>query len=118
MLCITCHHGFALPAAIPHDRPYADAKSREQWDIPIGSQSLLLAKIPGPWPVVRDPGPLKRGSCVLEGLSGGRVRGPGPMGVVHGAGAMESMAGGVQSRCLAMKKAAMNVAIILKLGVS
>jgi hypothetical protein len=37
---------------------------------------------------------------------------------MRGAGAMESMAGGVQSRCLAMKKAAMNAAIILKLGVS
>ena len=45
-------------------------------------------------------------------------RGPGPMGVVHGAGAMVSMAGGIQSRCLAMKKVAMNAAIILKSGVS
>ena len=118
MLCIARHHGFALPAPIPHDRPYADAKSREQWDIPIGSQSLLLAKIPGPWPAVRDLGPLKRGSRVLESWSGVRIRGPGPWAVVHGAGAIVSMAGGVQSRCLAMKKAAMNAAIILKLGVS
>ena len=50
MLRIARHHGFALLAPIPHDRTYADAKSREQWDIPIGSQRLLLAKIPGPWP--------------------------------------------------------------------
>ena len=41
-----------------------------------------------------------------------------PWGVVRGAGAMVSMAGGIQSKCLAMKKAAMNAAIILKLGVS
>ena len=118
MLCIARHHGFALPAAIPHDRPYADAKSREQWDIPIGSQSLLPAKIPGPWPAVRDLGASKRGSGGLESLSGVRVRGPGPLGVVRGAGAMVSMAGGIQSRCLAMKKATINAAIILKLGVS
>jgi len=45
-------------------------------------------------------------------LSGVGVRGPGPWAVVHGAGAMVSMAGGVQSRCLATKKAAMNAAII------
>jgi|TARA_B100001964_G_scaffold174377_1_gene192050 hypothetical protein len=32
--------------------------------------------------------------------------------MVRGAGAMVSMAGGVQSRCLATKKAAMNAAII------
>ena len=50
---------------------------------------------------------------VLVGLSGGGIRGPGPMGVVRGAGAMVSMAGGIQSKCLAMKKAAMNAAIIL-----
>ena len=61
---------------------------------------------------------MNRGSCVLEGLSGVRIRGPGPWAVVRGAGAMVSMAGGIQSKCLAMKKAAMNVAIILKLGVS
>jgi hypothetical protein len=30
---------------------------------------------------------------------------------------MVSMAGGIQSKCPAMKKAAMNAAIILKLGV-
>ena len=83
MLCIARHHGFALPAAIPHDRPYADAKSREQWDIPIGSQRLLLAKIPGPWPAVRDRGVLKRGSCVLRNLLGAGIRGSGPWAVVH-----------------------------------
>ena len=82
MLRIARHHGFALPAPIPHDRTYADAKSREQWDIPIGSQRLLLAKIPGPWPAVRDPGFLKRGSCGLEVLSGVGIRGPGPWAVV------------------------------------
>ena len=81
MLRIARHHGFALLAPIPHDRTYADAKSREQWDIPIGSQRLLLAKIPGPWPAVRDPGGLKRGSCGLEVLSGVRIRGPGPWAV-------------------------------------
>ena len=27
MLCIARHHGFALPAPIPHDRPYADTGS-------------------------------------------------------------------------------------------
>ena len=78
MLRIARHHGFALLAPIPHDRTYADAKSREQWDIPIGSQSLLLAKIPDTWPAVRDPGALKRGTCVLEVLSGGGIRGQGP----------------------------------------
>ena len=83
MLRIARHHGFALLAPIPHDRTYADAKSREQWDIPIGSQSLLLSKIPGPWPVVRDPGALKHESCVLKGLLGVRIRGPGPWAVVH-----------------------------------
>jgi len=41
-----------------------------------------------------------------------------PWAVVHGAGAIVSMAGGIQSRRLAMKKAAMNAAIILELGVS
>ena len=82
MLRIARHHGFALLAPIPHDRTYADAKSREQWDIPIGSQRLLLAKNPGPWPAVRDPGGLKRGSCVLEGLLGGGISGPGPWAVV------------------------------------
>ena len=56
MLRIARHHGFALLAPIPHDRTYADAKSREQWDIPIGSQRLLLANILDPWPAVRDPG--------------------------------------------------------------
>ena len=45
--------------------------------------------------------------------SGVGVRGPGPWAVVHGAGAMVSMAGGIQSKCLATKKAAMNAAIIL-----
>ena len=55
---------------------------------------------------------------LLGDLSGVRVRGPGPWAVVRGAGAMVSMAGGIQSKCLAMKKAAMNAAIILKLGVS
>jgi hypothetical protein len=81
MLRIARHHGFAAPADIPHDRPYADAKSREQWDTPIGSQSLLFAKIPDPWPAGRDLGALKRGSCVLEGLSGGEIRGPGAWSV-------------------------------------
>jgi hypothetical protein len=118
MLCIARHHSLAAPAPIPHDRPYADAKSREQWDIPIASWSHLLAKVPDPWPAVRDPGALKRGSSGLGNLSGVRIRGPGPWAVVHGAGAIVSMAGGVLSRCLAMKKAAMNAAIILKLGVS
>ena len=62
---------------------------------------------------VPDPGPLKRGTCGLEVLSGGVIRGPGPWAVVvHGAGAMVSMAGGIQSKCLAIKKAAMNAAII------
>ena len=80
MLRIARHHGFALLAPIPHDRTYADAKSREQWDIPIGSQRLLLAKIPGPWPAVRDPGGLKRG---LRGrgifrMSEFAARAPGP----------------------------------------
>ena len=42
---------------------------------------------------------------------------PGPWAVVRAAGAMVSMAGGIQISCLAMKKAAMNAAIILKLGV-
>ena len=82
MLRIARHHGFALLAPIPHDRTYADAKSREQWDIPIGSQRLLLAKIPGPWPAVRDPGVLKRGPRGLEVLPGVRIRGPGPWVVV------------------------------------
>ena len=82
MLRIARHHGFALLAPIPHDRTYADAKSREQWDIPIGSQSLLFAKIPGPWPAVRDPGALKRRASVLVDLSGVRIRGPGPWAVV------------------------------------
>ena len=36
------------------------------------------AKNPDPWPVVRDPGALKPGSFVLEVLSGGGIRGPGP----------------------------------------
>ena len=44
----------------------------------IASQSHPPAKIPGPWPAVRDLGALKRGSCVLEDLPGVRVRGPGP----------------------------------------
>ena len=83
MLCIARHHGLAAPAPIPHDRSYADAKRREQWDIPIGSQSLLLAKTPGPWPAVRDPGALKRGSSGLEDLPGGGIRGPGPWAVVR-----------------------------------
>ena len=78
MLRIARHHGFALLAPIPHDRTYADAKSREQWDIPIGSQRLLLANILDPWPAVHDPGALKRGPCGLEVLSGVRIRGPGP----------------------------------------
>ena len=56
----------------------------------LGCWSQPPAKIPGPWPAVRDPGVLKTGSCGLESLSGGGIRGPGPMGVVHGAGAMES----------------------------
>ena len=85
----------------------------------VGSQSFLLATISDPWPVVRDPGALDCGSCVLESWSGGGIRGPGPWAVVvRGAGAMVSMAGGIQSKCLAMKKAAMNAAIISKLGVS
>ena len=83
MLRIARHHGFAAPADIPHDRPYADAKSREQWDTPIGSQSLLFAKIPDPWPAVRDLVALKRGSSGLEDLPGVRVRGPGPWAVVR-----------------------------------
>ena len=78
MLCIARHHGFTLPAPIPHDRPYADAKSREQWDNLIASQSHPPAKFPDPWPAVRDPEALKLGSCVLEGLSGVKIRGPGP----------------------------------------
>ena len=78
MLRIARHHGFALLAPIPHDRTYADAKSREQWDIPIGSQSLLLAKIPGPWPAARDLGALKRELRGLEGLLGVRIVGRAP----------------------------------------
>jgi len=41
-----------------------------------------LAKIPDPWPAVRDPGALNLGSCVLADLLGVRIRGPGPMGRV------------------------------------
>ena len=76
------------------------------------------AKILDPWPAVRDPGGLKRGFCGLEVLSGVGIRGPGPWAVVRAAGAMVSMACGIQISCLAMKKAAMNAAIILRLGVS
>ena len=82
MLRIARHHGLALLAPIPHDRTYADAKSREQWDIPIGSQRLLLAKIPGPWPAVRDPRALMFRSRGLGNLSGVGIRGPGPWAVV------------------------------------
>ena len=31
----------------------------------VGSQSFLLATIPGPWPAVHDLGAAKRGTCVL-----------------------------------------------------
>ena len=84
-------------------------------DDPVGSYDHPPAEIPDPWPAVRDLGALKRGSRGLEDLSGVGIRGPGPWVVVRGAGAMVSMAGGIQSRCLAMKKAAMNAAIILNI---
>ena len=67
---------------------------------------------------VRDLGALKPASCGLEVLSGARVRGPGPWALMRGSGAIVSMAGSIQNRCLAMKNAAMNAEIILRLGVS
>ena len=79
----------------------------------IGSQCLLPTKIPDPWSVVRDPGALKHESFGLGNISDVRIRSLG-----RGAGAMVTMAGAIQSKCLAMQKAAMNAAIILKLGVS
>ena len=79
-----------------------------QWDDPIGIRNLLLANF-------LDSGRLHRRSRGLEVLSGARIHGPGPWAVVHGAGAIVSMAGGIQSKCLAMNKAAMNAAIILNI---
>ena len=67
-----------------------------QWDDTIGIRNLLLANFLDPWPAVPDQGALKLRSRGLKILSGVRIRGPGPMGVVHGAGAMVSMAGGIQ----------------------
>ena len=52
----------------------------DQSTSPVDFYSHLLAKTFASQPVVRDPGALKRGSCGLEGLSGGGIRGPGPMG--------------------------------------
>ena len=104
---------YLLPIPPPKDRSRPVPGDRNWRDGPIGSQNFLLAKVPDPWPAVRDPGGLKRGSRGLESLSGVRVRGPGPMGRGARCGAMVSMAGSIQSKCLAMKKAAMNAAIIL-----
>lgn len=69
-------------------------------------------------PAVRGLGGLKRGSCGLEVLSGGGIRGPGPWALMRGSGTIVSMAGSIQNRCLAIKNAAMNAVIILSLGVS